>query len=529
MPEIGRRAFNALLLTSSAAALLGRPALAQTAQTLVIAATRTPGGFDGDALRPNTQNVVVQVYEGLTKYARAASSDGRVRIDGSKVEPNLAESWVEGDGGRSWTIKLRQGVKSFAGNEMTSEDVVWGWKKSIAQNRTGAFIARAASVQDVEAVSPYEVKFTLTGPNAFFLKALTLYTPSIYDTKVVKPHITAEDPWALKFLEMNTAGFGAYHLQALQPNQEAVFVANPNYFGEKPFFQRVIYREVPSPANRMALLRSGQVSWVEELTQRQIVDLQKDKRVRVEHEIGTGHASIRMNPQFPPFNDRRVRQAILYATDYEAINRAVFEGLGTQAKSIVPPAIQGHDPSGWTFGTNVEKAKELLKEAGHPNGLKVTLEYSEIFWWEEAVAIQLRTQLARVGIELDLKKISDADMRARTAPNRRDLAMFTFLDNPIVLDPVYALYLNAHSKGASNRNDYRNPEYDKIIEQAQSETDPNKRIELVKAAQAIHTQDATWLMTMYPGSFECMSADIRGWVWQPDLHERWADLKRVKA
>jgi ABC-type transport system substrate-binding protein len=527
MTKISRRTVNSMALGGVAAAAMWRPGAAQSNRTFVVAATRTPGGFDGDALRPNTQNVVVQVYEGLSKYARVTSPDGRVRIDGTKVEPHFAESWESSDGGKVWTIKLRPNIRSFAGNEMTSEDVVWGWKKSIAQNRTGAFIARAASVQDVEARSKYEVVFKLTAPNAFFLKALTLYTPSIYDVAVMKKHVTPEDPWALKFLDANTAGFGPYHLESVRANQEAIFVANPNYTFGKPYFDRVVYREVPSPANRMALLRSNQVMWTEEMTQRQVAELQKDRRVRVESEVGTGHASVRMNPNFEPFKDRRVRQALLYATDYAAINQAVFERLGTQAKSIVPPDIEGHDPSGWTFDTNIEKAKSLLAEAGHASGLKIALEYSDIFWWEEALSIQLRSQLQKAGVELELKKISDSDMRARTAPNKRDLPLFTFMDNPIVLDAVYALYLNAHSKGASNRNDYRNPDFDALVDKAQVETDSARRLDFARQAQRMHTQDATWLMTMYPGSFECMGDKVRGWVWQPDLHERWVDLKLV--
>ena len=510
------------------AAMLATPALiraadAQAAATLVVAATRTPGGFDGDALKPNTQNVVVQVYEGLTRYATKRDPDGRTRIDASKVEPHLAESWTASADGKTWVFKLRQGVKSFFGNEMTSADVVWGWQKSLAQNRTGAFIARVSSVTKVEALSKYEVQFTLSGPNAIFLRALTLYTPSIYDSTVMKQHVTADDPWALKWLDTNTAGFGPYHLQSLRAGQDAIFVANPNYFKGKPHFERVVYREVPSAANRLALMRAGQAQWTEELTQRQIVELQQDRRVRVEGEEGTGHASVRMNPRFEPFNDVRVRQAILYATDYDALNKAVFEGLGTQAKSIVPPMIEGSYSDAWVFGTNIDKAKALLAEAGKSN-LKITVEYSQIFFWEEQLAIQLRSQLARAGIELELKQITDSDMRARTAPNRRDLPFFTFLDNPIVLDPVYALYLNAHGLGASNRNNYKNPEFDKLVDAARIEQNPKKRLELVRKAQQMHTGDATWVMTMYPGSHEAMPPCMTGYVWQPDYHERWREL-----
>jgi len=147
-----------------------------------------------------------------------------------------------------------------------------------------------------------------------------------------------------------------------------------------------------------------------------------------------------------------------------------------------------------------------------------------VFWFEEQVAIQMKDQLGRAGIRVKLQKITDADMRSRTAPNKRDLGFFTFQDNPIILDPVYALYLNAHTEGASNRNNYNNPEFNKLIDAARIEQNQKKRLDLVRRAQQIHTADATWVMTMYPGSHEAMAPCITGYVWQPDYHERWREL-----
>lgn len=522
---ITRRKFGQTAGAVTAAAILPSLGRAQAQNVLVVAATRTPGGFDGDALRQNTQNVVTQVYEGLTRYATRQHQDGRTRIDASRVEPHLAESWTVAPDGKSYNFKLRQGVRSFFGNELTADDVVWSWRKSIEQNRTGGFIARVSSVTAVEPVSRYEVRFVLSAPNAILPRALTLYTPAIYDATVVKQNATTADPWAIQWIEQNTAGFGPYHLQSMRANQEAIFVANPNYFRGRPFFERVIYREVPSGASRIQLLRTGNVHWVEEMTQRQVVELQRDNRVRVEREPGSGAASARMNPRFPPFDDRRVRQALLYAVDYESLNQSVFEGLGARAKSLVPEVVEGHDDSAFVFERDLAKARQLLAEAGHRGGLNVTLEYSQIFWWEQQLAIQLKSQLAEVGVNVETRLISDADMRARGAMNRRDLPFFTFLDYPIVLDPVYALYLNAHSQGPSNRNGYSNREFDALIDQALVEQDSAKRIDLARRAQRLHIEDATWILTYNPGSFEAMVPNIRGWIWYPDLHERWVDLR----
>ena len=517
---------NALLRAGAVALLLCSAALVPAhAATLVVAATKTPGGFDGDALKPNTQNVVVQVYEGLTKYGyRKSEKTGRMEIDPNKVLPHLAKKWTVSPDGKVYSIELRQGVKSPFGNELTAVDVVWGWEKSIAQKRTGAFIAKAAGVVKVEVQDQYTVEFTLEAPSPIFLTALTLYTPSLYDSTEVKKHATPDDPWALKWIDQNTAGFGAYQLQSLKSGEEAVFVANPNYFAGKPYYDRVVYKEVPNAGTRFTLVRTGQVQWTEELTLKQISELKKDKRVKVESDQGTGHASVRMNPTIKPFDNALLRQAISYATDYKSLNLTVFENLGTQARSIVPPIIPGADVTSWKFDTNLDKARQLVTQAGYPNGIDVTLEYASIFWFEEPIAIQMKDQLAKVGIRVKLQKITDADMRSRTAPNKRDLAFFTFMDNPIVLDPLYALYLNAHSQGASNRNNYSSPEFDKLVDAARIEQNAAKRLDLVRKAQQLHTADASWVMTMYPGAHEVMPPCMTGYVWQPDYHERWREL-----
>jgi ABC-type transport system substrate-binding protein len=517
--RLHRLAMAGLLVVAGAIA-----ALPAAAQTLIVAATRTPQGFDGDALKPNTQNVVTQVYEGLVAYGVKTLPDGAAEADFNDIRPHLAESWEISDGGRTYVFRLRAGVRSPFGNELKADDVVWGWRKSIAQRRTGNFIAEVSGVTAVEKVSDREVRFRLREPSGIFLHALTNYVPGIYDSTEVRRHATAEDPWALNWIDQNTAGFGAYHLESVRQGEQAVFVANPNYFGPAPHYRRVIYREVPSAASRFQLLATGQVQWVEELSHRQIAELQRGGRVRIARAEGTSMASLRMNPKMPPFDDARIRRAIVLAADRDAINTAVFEGLASPAGQFLPPVIPGHDPAIRPEPRDVAGARRLLAEAGRPDGIDITLEYSGIDWWEEGLAIQMQRALAEAGIRVTPRRISDADMRARTAINRRDIGFFPFRDLPFVLDPVYKLFLDAHQKGASNRNNYDNPAYDRLVDQALVEADPARRLALSRQANRLHRDDATWVYTVYPGPFEAMPCCIAGSVWYPDYHERWKDL-----
>ncbi len=499
------------------------PAAAQTERTLVVAAVATPGGFDVDALKPATQNVVVQAYEGLTAYARTVTATGEEVLDFTRVVPHLAESWTVSDDKRVWVFRLREGVRSFRGNVLSADDVVWSWGKSIAQKRTGAFIATVCGVESVEKVDERTVRFGLKAPSEIFPRSLTQYVPGIHDSVEVKRHATAEDPWALKWIDGNTAGFGAYHLDSVRQGEQAVFVANPNYFGPKPYFGRVIYRAVPSGAARVQLLMAGQAHWIEEMTHGQVADLQR--RTKVARSEGTAMASVRMNPAVKPFDDRRVRRAVALATDYESMNTVVFGGLGSRPGSMVPPVIPGHDATLLPLTRDIEGARRLLAEAGYPGGIELTLEYSGQEWWEEGVALQMQQGLLAAGIRVTPKRISDNEMRARTTLERRDIGMFTFKDNPFVLDPIYKLFNDGHTRGAGNRNGYANPEYDALLDAALVEGDPETRLAMGRRAQRIHADDSSWVYLTYPGFFEAMPRGMTGYAWYPDYHERWKDLR----
>jgi ABC-type transport system substrate-binding protein len=506
-------------------ALTSEGALAQgQGRTLLLAAPGTPEGFDGDALRPGTQETVVQVYEGLTRYGRVQRGD-RTYLNPSVIEGHLAESWQVSQDGLRVVFTLRQGVKSPHGNELSAADVEWSWTKSITQRRTGAFIANVCNVTGVKAISPREVEFTLAAPSSILLSALTLYVPPIFDSTEVKKHATAEDPWGLRWMEANTAGFGAYHLQSIRAGEQAVFVANPNYFREKPHFDRVIYRAVPSGASRTTLLRSGQVQWIDRPTVQQVLDMQRDRRVKVQDQAGRAMASVRMNCAMRPFDDVRVRRAMNYAVNKEALKQGVALGTGEIARSIIPPIVRDYDPSFFAYDHDPARARALLAEAGYPNGFEVDLTFSNIWWWEEPMAVQVADQLRAVGINAKPQRITGSDLRARGAPNRQDMALFTFEDGPIVLDPVYAIYLMARSDGVSNRARYANPAFDALVDRARTSIDPAVQSASVREAQRIWMEDAPWILTLYPQTFEAMAPNITGWVPHPDEHERWVDLK----
>ena len=510
-----------------AASVLGlfavAPATAQ--QTLVIAAPQTPTGFDGDIPKVATRQMIVQANESLVRFKRVTGADGRIALDPSNIEPNLAESWTVSPDGKTYVFKLRRGVKSPWGNEMKADDIVWSLERAWSIKRTSFFLYNLIGVDTFKKSGDYEVTINLRNPSKILLPMLTMYFPTLHDKTQVLKNATADDPFGNKYIDQNLVGFGAYSIESLKPGEQVVLKANPNYFRGKPFYDRVIYREVPSLSNRVALLKTGQAQWLEDTPLKQIGDLKKDRSVKVESVTGTQPATIRMNTGIKPFDDKRIREAVVLSTDFDAFNASVFEGLGIPVTSMVPPTVPGHAASFTRPKRDIARAKALLTEAGYPNGIDLPYLYAGTYWWMEPVSIQLKSQLAEAGIRLNLTRIPDPEFVNRGLIRLRDMPMFPAGDATFVLDPVFTSWIFGFSQGVANRSAYNNAGVDKVISEALLETDDTKRYELVKRAQKMHADDNEWVMLYYPGMHQAMNACVKGWIWYPDDWPRFADLR----
>ena len=230
-----------------------------------------------------------------------------------------------------------------------------------------------------------------------------------------------------------------------------------------------------------------------------------------------------MNPKLPPFDKPKVRQAVAYATDYPAIGEAVFFGLGTRSRSMLNPPIPGAIDA-YRYETDYNKAKKLLAEAGYPNGFDVTLEYSTNWWWEEPLALQMQTSLARAGIRVTPKRIPSTEMNSRRAINVWSVPFMTHLTSSFVPDPSYNLFLTAHCKGGSNVNGNCNPKLDALIDASVVERDDGKWLKIIAQAQSVQSDDATFIETFLPGTHEVFVACITGYQWRPHNRLVWKDL-----
>lgn len=505
-------------------------------KTLTIAAQDIPLGFDSDILTPGGQQVIPQLFEPLVEFAYTrANKTGARSIDVSKIEPRLALRWSKSSDGTKWVFKLRSGVKSYFGNTFTAEDVKWSWDKSIAQGRTGNFIRNISNVRSVRVIGKDQVQFILDKPNAFFIQALALTTPAIYDSTQMKKVATASDPWGLVWLRTNAAGFGPYFIDTYQAGTQIILKSNPNYYRPKPFFTQVIYRSVPEASNRAQLLATGTVDWSEGLTFDQLSRVNSNKDTIVRSTEGNVQTRLVMNPRFKPFDDVRVRQAVNYAIDKSVIGKAVFKGYGTEMVGPVPKGFEC-----WVqtprYEADYTKARQLLAAAGYPNGINVELLYSEFSIWDPEIALQVQQELKKANINVTLEKITNASMISRSAITTRNMPFFVLFEQTQIPDAGYSFGLTSIPSGAANRGGYNNPVFTDAVNAANNisaleylgEKVGAKRCPSLATLQKTHVEEAPWAYLWRPGAHFAMNKKVTGWVWRSDNAPRWVDLKRVK-
>ncbi|MCY4406998.1 MAG: ABC transporter substrate-binding protein, partial [Rhodospirillaceae bacterium] len=474
--SLDRRTFLKGTTAAAAAAAVpgvvaGRDALAQDrASTLVIASPATPQSLDSEYdVSLGTFETVAACYDSLVEFEKitdpgdpdALREDikdypdrpGRVNMKGK-----LAESW-EVDPNSQWVrFKLREGVKSNWGNELTAEDVVWTWHRKLGLGAIGGFFTNTISLtreDQIVAEDKYVVSINLDHPNPLLLKLQpNLYSP-IYDSTKCMEAGGADDPWATEFLKNDTAGYGPYRIDQLTRGAQAVFKGRDDYYRGKPAMETVIMREVPTSANRAQLLQGGAVDIAQYLQPLELVQLANAPGVSVDTIPATFMLWIELNAKIPPFDNIDVRRAMNFAFPQEQVLSTVFQNLASPLTGCMPDIYPGFNADYWEYGTqDLDQARELLKGAGYGDGFETVLAYDASQATQETTAILFQSALREIGVSLQLKKIPAATFYNNVSERKQP--MIFYYDSPWCPDPGYSMNLYFHSKSFINYSNYEN-------------------------------------------------------------------------
>lgn len=501
----------------------------ERANTLVMAAAEVAPNIDVEySLQNSAHYVWDQIYERFVEWAPTPRGDGFFELDFSHPIPRLAESWEYSTDARSIIWHLRKGVMSQYGNELTSADVKYTWDRKFALKGIGAFFTGVLNMEGPESVrliDKYTIQFVSKSPTTIFVSIQTQGYQGILDSTEFKKHATADDPWSTKWMANNGAGFGPYKLEGISPGREVTFSRHEGYYRDKPQMKKIIFRQIPASSNRLALLLSGDVDVVPDLLPRELQQLKGKSNVKVVSWVGNQLTSVVMNVTKPPFDNVLVRRAMNYATPYKDILNSVYFGLARQMKSpfasIYPMATQEF----WNYETDLDKAKSLLSQAGHPNGFSTEIALSTAFPELEEVAVLMQTNLRKIGVDMAINKMPNAALQEKTS--KREFPIFIQWEQANCPDPGYSLYLYYYSKSFLDLSDLKDGRFDGQVDILNSTLDNQSRQAAAREAQRLLIQeDVPWVWLVHAGTHLAMRSNLSGLAWKTTNSFEFGELKR---
>jgi peptide/nickel transport system substrate-binding protein len=512
---------------------------AEQSHTLVIAAPATPQSLDHEFdVSLGTIDSVGSLYDNLLEYEKipdpqvpaAFREDITVHEDkpyNLNLKGKLAEKWEMSSDGTVARFFLRPGVKSNWGNELTADDVKWTWDRKLHLTGLGPFQAGVLNItqeDQIQVEGRYVISFHVPKPNPLLLKQMVNLSNPVYDSVKCKQVATKDDPWAHKFLENNSAGFGPYVVSQLIRGQQAVFKARSDYYRGKPYMDTVIFKEVPTSATRLSLLQGGSVDVAQFLQPLEYTTLKKVNGVAVDAVKASFAVWVELNAKMKPFDDVKVRQAMNYALPREDILKTVFQDLADKQTGCIPDIYPNFTDKFWSYDTDLEKAKSLLAEAGFKDGFKSTLSYDAGNPVQEPIAILFQTALRKIGVELTLNKVPAATFYDFVT--KRQQSLIFYLDSPWVPDPGYSTQLYFNSKSYVDYSNYSNSEVDELIKSGLQTLDPAAREQNYARVQEIVMTEAPWVFIAWPRYVLARRSNLKGFTYYTSNNLRFQDFYR---
>lgn len=470
------------------------------AETLIVAQ-----GADPVTLDPHGQNdqpsarVRAQIFETLVGHGYEL-----------EIVPGLAKSWEQVDE-LTWEFVLEEGVKFHNGDDFTGADVKYSFERIKELPSPAAFLID--SVDYVEVVSDYVIRIVLVDPFAPILAHLAHPSNAIVNKRSVEE---AGDDFGTSV----AVGTGPFVFQSWTAGSDVRLARNENYWGEPAKVENVIIRGIPEGTVRAIELETGGADLVYNIEPNDELRLEGAAGIKLDKYQTLSNSYIGFNVEKEPFDNKLVRQAINYALDNQAVVDYIYTGQAVPNLGPLPPLVWGFSDDVRNYEYDPEKAKELLAEAGYPDGFKTTI------WTNDSpqrmmIAEMFQADLAEIGIDVEVLIIPWATYLEDTANGKHDMFILGWVT--VTSDPDYGLYALFHSSqfgNAGNRSFYANERVDELLELGRKEGDPDKRLEIYKEAQQFIVEEAPWAFLIATSEVNGMRDNVEGFVPHPAGHHR---------
>ncbi len=478
--------------------------------------TLTMLGADPPTLDPHlttdatSASYIVEVFSGLVTFNKDL-----------QIVPDLAERWDVSPDGKTYTFYLRKNAKFHNGKQVTARDFKYSIERA-ADPRTQSTVAdtylgdivgvkemlsgQARQVRGVRVVDDYTLQVEIDAPKVYFLAKLTYPTAFVVD----KENVESGRNWMFR-----PNGTGPFKLREWRVGERIVLERNENYYLGAPKLERAIF--ILSGGSAMTMYENNEV----DVTGVGIDDIERvlDPNSPLRNELVVVNSFsvgyIGFNVTKPPFDDPKVRQALNHAIDKEKLAEVVLRKFVDPAYGILPPGFPGHNPNLKGLRFDPQRAKQLLAESKYGTNLPpITLTIpgtagnpprttsAIIEMWRQNLGIEVRVQQVEWATFLDdLKKYK-----------YQAFELGWIADYP---DPQNFLDVLFHSQSLDNTTRYSNPEVDRLLEQARTEADPQRRIQLYQRAEELIVQDAPWVPLTFGKEYVLVKRWVKNYVVSP--------------
>jgi peptide/nickel transport system substrate-binding protein len=429
------------------------------------------------------------------------------------LKPMLATSWEPNDDLTSYTFRLRKGVKFHHGKDFKAEDVVSTFQRLLDPELDSPARSSLSVIKDMVILDDHSLRFDLDAPNAFFVESLSLYQGRIVPSDIDPARLTLEE-----------FGTGAFTISEHLPGERTVMVRNPDYWDKGlPYLDGITVVTIPEGATRAEALKTGDVDLVFGMEEQSVSDLEAHADTTVLETASPTYLGLYMDVTVAPFDNVLVRKAIQAATDREAIRQSALLGKGSLANDHPIAPNDPHFASQYAPPAyDTDRARSLLEQAGHPNGIDLTLVTSPAGAPMVEFAVAMKERAEPAGIRINIREVPEEDFWSKVWL-QEPFATMWWNGRP----PDAALSVVYLSDASWNESKYQNPTVDQLIVKARGQKDLEERRATYAEIQRILIDDVPRIIAVFKPNLIGVGTHVRGievhplnW---PIFHRGWLD------